>query len=86
MINFLTFDAFFKIQNDRLTKINLVQLLDQESLISTMRGADEKYSGEFHQLSQELDESKEEVSELMRALEDLALNYDQKAEALQGRV
>lgn len=60
--------------------------MDQESLISTMRGADEKYSGEFHQLSQELDESKEEVSELMRALEDLALNYDQKAEALQGKI
>ena len=77
--------SFFQIQNDLLTKLNLVQLLDQESLISTMRGADEKYSGEFHQLSQELDESKEEVSELMRALEDLALNYDQKAEALQGK-
>ena len=78
--------SFFQIQNDLLTKLNLVQLLDQESLISTMRGADEKYSGEFHQLSQELDESKEEVSELMRALEDLALNYDQKAEALQGKI
>ena len=64
----------------------LVQLLEQESLISSMRGADEKYSGEFQQTLQELDESKEEVSELMRALEDLALNYDQKADALQGRV
>ena len=58
--------------------------MEQESLISSMRGADEKYSGEFQQLSQELDESKEEVAELMRALEDLALNYDQKADALQG--
>lgn len=62
----------------------LVQLLDQESVITAMRGADEKYSGEFQTLSQELEESKEEVSELMRALEDLALNYDQKADALQG--
>ena len=58
--------------------------MDQETLISAMRGADEKSNGHFHQLSQELNESKEEVSELMRALEDLALNYDQKADALQG--
>ena len=65
--------------------MTIVQLLEQESLISSMRGADEKYSGEFQQLSQELEESKEEVSELMRALEDLALNYDQKADALQGK-
>ena len=55
-----------------------------ESLVSTMRGDGDKQSGEFQTLHQELQESKEEVSELMRALEDLALNYDQKADALQG--
>ena len=43
-----------------------------------------KQSGDFQTLSSELQESKEEVSELMRALEDLALNYDQKADALQA--
>ena len=66
--------------------IVLVQLLDLESLVSTMRGDGDKQSGEFQTLHSELQESKEEVSELMRALEDLALNYDQKADALQGKI
>ena len=66
--------------------IILVQLLDLESLVSTMRGDGDKQSGEFQTLHSELQESKEEVSELMRALEDLALNYDQKADALQGKI
>ena len=61
-----------------------MQLLDLEQLVSTMRGDGDKQSGEFQSLHNELQESKEEVSELMRALEDLALNYDQKADALQG--
>ena len=64
--------------------LNIVQMLDLESLVSTMRGDGDKQSGEFQSLHNELQESKEEVSELMRALEDLALNYDQKADALQG--
>ena len=51
-----------------------------------MRGDGDKQSGEFQTLHSELQESKEEVSELMRALEDLALNYDQKADALQGKI
>ena len=63
-----------------------MQLLDLESLVSTMRGDGDKQSGEFQSLHNELQESKEEVSELMRALEDLALNYDQKADALQGKI
>merc|ERR1712142_1411250 len=68
----------------RLNEQLKVQLLDLESLVSTMRGDGDKQSGEFQTLHQELQESKEEVSELMRALEDLALNYDQKADALQA--
>merc|ERR1712168_98128 len=68
----------------RLNEQLKVQLLDLESLVSTMRGDGDKQSGEFQTLHSELQESKEEVSELMRALEDLALNYDQKADALQA--
>merc|ERR1711953_1182423 len=68
----------------RLNEQLKVQLLDLESLVSTMRGDGDKQSGEFQTLHSELQESKEEVSELMRALEDLALNCDQKADALQA--
>lgn len=66
----------------RLNEQLKVQLLDQESVLSSMRGSDDRYTSEFQQLSQELTNSKEEVSDLMRALEDLALSYEQKAGAL----
>lgn len=58
------------------------QLLEQENIITSMGRSDDRYSSEFQQLSQELQNSKEEVSDLMRALEDLAVSYEQKAEAL----
>lgn len=58
------------------------QLMEQENIITSMGRSDDRYSSEFQQLSQELQNSKEEVSDLMRALEDLAVSYEQKAEAL----
>jgi len=60
------------------------QLMEQENIITSMGRSDDRYSSEFQQLSQELQNSKEEVSDLMRALEDLAVSYEQKAEALGG--
>ena len=58
--------------------------MEQENIITSMGRSDDRYSSEFQQLSQELQNSKEEVSDLMRALEDLAVSYEQKAEALGG--
>ena len=51
-----------------------------------MKGSDDRNSSEYQQISQELQNSKEEVADLMRALEDLAVSYEQKAEALGGSV
>ena len=56
------------------------QMLDQEELIATSRKNYELLQGEMAQQAKENDSAKEEVKEVLQALEELAVNYDQKTE------
>jgi len=55
------------------------QLLEQEELISTSRKDYEKLQQEMSRIQAENEAAKDEVKEVLQALEELALNYDQKA-------
>uniref|UniRef100_A0A8C3HXK6 Kinesin-like protein n=1 Tax=Chrysemys picta bellii TaxID=8478 RepID=A0A8C3HXK6_CHRPI len=56
------------------------QMLEQEELLVSTRGDNEKVQRELGRLQAENDSAKEEVREVLQALEELALNYDQKAQ------
>ncbi|CAM5116583.1 unnamed protein product [Natator depressus] len=56
------------------------QMLEQEELLVSTRGDNEKVQRELGRLQVENDSAKEEVREVLQALEELALNYDQKAQ------
>ncbi|XP_047204122.1 kinesin heavy chain isoform X3 [Girardinichthys multiradiatus] len=55
------------------------QMLDQEELLASSRGDSEKVQSELGRLQAENESSKTEVKEVLQALEELALNYDQKS-------
>lgn len=55
------------------------QLMEQEDLISTSRRDYEKLQQEMARIQAENEAAKDEVKEVLQALEELALNYDQKA-------
>ncbi|CAM2109585.1 unnamed protein product [Caretta caretta] len=56
------------------------QMLEQEELLVSTRGDNEKVQRELGRLQVENDSAKEEVREVLQALEELAVNYDQKAQ------
>uniref|UniRef100_A0A452HUF3 Kinesin motor domain-containing protein n=1 Tax=Gopherus agassizii TaxID=38772 RepID=A0A452HUF3_9SAUR len=56
------------------------QMLEQEELLVSTRGDNEKVQRELGRLQAENDSAKEEVREVLQALEELALNYDQKVQ------
>uniref|UniRef100_A0A3B3CGK3 Kinesin-like protein n=1 Tax=Oryzias melastigma TaxID=30732 RepID=A0A3B3CGK3_ORYME len=55
------------------------QMLDQEELLASSRGDSEKVQYELGKLQTENESAKAEVKEVLQALEELALNYDQKS-------
>ncbi|XP_012724805.2 kinesin heavy chain isoform X1 [Fundulus heteroclitus] len=55
------------------------QMLDQEELLASSRGDSEKVQSELGRLQAESDSAKTEVKEVLQALEELAVNYDQKS-------
>uniref|UniRef100_A0A672FAK5 Kinesin-like protein n=1 Tax=Salarias fasciatus TaxID=181472 RepID=A0A672FAK5_SALFA len=55
------------------------QMLDQEELLASSRGDSEKVQSELGRLQTENENSKAEVKEVLQALEELAVNYDQKS-------
>jgi kinesin family protein 5 len=61
------------------------QLLEQEDLISTSRRDYEKLQQEMARIQAENEAAKDEVKEVLQALEELALNYDQKAGEAEGK-
>merc|ERR1712223_1186744 len=56
------------------------QMLEQEELISTTRRDYESLTKEMSKIQGENESAKEEVKEVLQALEELAVNYDQKSQ------
>lgn len=61
------------------------QMLEQEELISSSRRDNELLQAEMSRIQQENESAKEEVKEVLQALEELAVNYDQKSQEVENR-
>lgn len=56
------------------------QMLEQEELISSARRDYENLAKEMSKIQAENESAKEEVKDVLQALEELAVNYDQKSQ------
>lgn len=61
------------------------QALEQEELISSIRREHEILQQEVQRIQTENDSAKDEVKEVLQALEELAVNYDQKSQEVECR-
>lgn len=61
------------------------QLLEHEDLINSIRSDNETHQQEITRLQTECESSKEEVKEVLQALEELAVNYDQKSKEAEDK-
>ncbi|KAJ0005316.1 hypothetical protein NQD34_015210 [Periophthalmus magnuspinnatus] len=61
------------------------QVLEQDQMILSMRADVDRLQGELSRSQAGCDEAKDEVKEVLQALEELALNYDHKSTESQNR-
>lgn len=72
-------------QHSQLAEKLKEQMLEQEELIAATRRDYEVLQAEMARIQAENDAAKDEVKEVLQALEELALNYDQKSQEVESK-
>ncbi|KAK7061163.1 Kinesin-1 heavy chain [Halocaridina rubra] len=72
-------------QQSQLAEKLKEQMLEQEELIAATRRDYEVLQAEMSRIQAENDSAKDEVKEVLQALEELALNYDQKSQEVESK-
>ncbi|KAL5006438.1 hypothetical protein ScPMuIL_015244 [Solemya velum] len=62
-----------------------IQMVEQEDLISQLRSDHDGLQQEMTRIQADNDSAKDEVKEVLQALEELAMNYDQKSQEVENK-
>lgn len=69
----------------RLTEKLKQQMLEQEELLSSINRDYEALQNQMTQIEAENDAAKEEAKEVLQALEEMAVNYDEKSKEIEDK-